>query len=836
MSRKIRNRTFAGPARKSVVSPAPTDARSIPKVKLWVFRVLFWLGPPFVFFVGLEIILRLVGFGYPTSFFLPARINGQDVMVQNDRFGWPYFGPDLAREPFPFAISRSKSPEAVRVFLFGESAAYGDPQPDFSLARILEALLSKRYPSRHFEIVNVAMTAINSHAILPIGRDCARQSGDIWVIYMGNNEVVGPFGTGTVFGSGFANLTLIRCNLALKATRTGQLLVRLVQRLHPQSASKREWGGMAMFLGNQVRQDDSRMQSVYDHFKANLNDILDAGHRAGAHVILSTVASNLKDCAPFASLHAPGLPDSTLNAWDRLYQQALDAQQANRPGEALEHLSQAAQLDNDYAALHYLWGRCCLALGRDAESLAHFTRARDLDTLRFRADSRINQLIREAAASRANQGVQLIDAEKKLAEQSSHGLLSDQFFYEHVHLNFEGNYSLALAMAGEVARVMPEHSEDHVTSGRGWASATECAQRLAWTQWSQFEGMTTILGRISDPPFTAQFNHAEQEGKLRHELDALAGASSQTELRQDVQSCQAAIAAFPTDWVLRKELALAQEKLGDFAGAATTWRNILAALPHYTEAWQQLGRDLAAQNQEPEAISALQQALRLNPASVGALSTLAEILAHQGKVVESIKNYESALKLKPYWGQAHVGLGKVLEAAGRAQEAERHFRQALENRVYTPVALNALGRLCFEKGWFSEAETNFTDSLRLNPFDASVQVNLGVTLLQLGRHSEAAGHFADALKLDPGLAEAHVRLGFELGRQGHDAEAATHFAEAVRLKPSLLEARLDLGIALLKQQRNAEALEEFNEVLRQDPKNPIALKNIQRLSGKPAQP
>ena len=45
------------------------------------------------------------------------------------------------------------------------------------------------------------MTAINSHAILPIARECARRDGDLWIIYMGNNEMVGPFGAGTVFGS-----------------------------------------------------------------------------------------------------------------------------------------------------------------------------------------------------------------------------------------------------------------------------------------------------------------------------------------------------------------------------------------------------------------------------------------------------------------------------------------------------------------------------------------------------------------------------------------------------------------------------------------------------------
>ena len=44
------------------------------------------------------------------------------------------------------------------------------------------------------------------------------------MIYMGNNEVVGPFGAGTVFGPQAPPLPLIRGSLALKSTRTGQLL------------------------------------------------------------------------------------------------------------------------------------------------------------------------------------------------------------------------------------------------------------------------------------------------------------------------------------------------------------------------------------------------------------------------------------------------------------------------------------------------------------------------------------------------------------------------------------------------------------------------------------
>ena len=56
---------------------------------------------------------------------------------------------------------------AFRIFVLGESAAMGDPEPAFGPARYLEMLLRDKYPDADFEIENVAFTAINSHVILP---------------------------------------------------------------------------------------------------------------------------------------------------------------------------------------------------------------------------------------------------------------------------------------------------------------------------------------------------------------------------------------------------------------------------------------------------------------------------------------------------------------------------------------------------------------------------------------------------------------------------------------------------------------------------------------------
>src|SRR5579859_5582675 len=192
--------------------------------KLWCFRLLVAIGVPLVVLGMTELVLRLVGFGYPAGFLLPTHRDGRNVFVQNDRFGWRFFGATMARIPVPFCLPQVKSSHTVRIVVFGESAAMGDPQPRFGLSRMLQAMLELRHPGTHFEVVNAAMTAIDSHVILPIARDCAAARADIWVVYMGNNEVVGPFGAGTVFGQQAPPLPLIRADLALKTMRLGQLL------------------------------------------------------------------------------------------------------------------------------------------------------------------------------------------------------------------------------------------------------------------------------------------------------------------------------------------------------------------------------------------------------------------------------------------------------------------------------------------------------------------------------------------------------------------------------------------------------------------------------------
>jgi len=419
-------------------TPAELSSRSLSRGKLWAFRLVAVLGLPLLMFVGLELGLRIGGFGYSTTFLLPDEIAGKKVWVSNPRFGWRFFGAQQARAPLSFSIPKSKAPESVRIFVFGESAAFGDPQPDFGLPRMLQALLSERFPATRFEVINAAMTAINSHSVLPIARACAKADGDIWVVYMGNNEVVGPFGAGTVFGSQTPPLATIRATLALRQTRTGQLLDAVARRLDPSPADKSEWGGMLMFKEHEVAWGDARLGKMYEHFERNLRDIIAAGRSAGVGLVVSTVAVNLKDCAPFASVSLSNLSQEQQTRWQGLWQRGLQARRTGNFSQALELFREADGTQGGVAELDFQRGHCELALTNTDNARAHLAKARDLDTLRFRCDSRLNEITRRVAGGREKDRVLLADAEMELARQSPDGTAGAEFFYEHVHLRSRG--------------------------------------------------------------------------------------------------------------------------------------------------------------------------------------------------------------------------------------------------------------------------------------------------------------------------------------------------------------------------------------------------------------
>jgi tetratricopeptide (TPR) repeat protein len=768
---------------KNAISEKP--ALKIPRRRLWLFRIFTPVAILLLVVGGMELGLRLCGYGYPTSFFLKTEIGGKDYYVSNDRFGYRFFPPALARMPVPMRMVAKKPAGTYRIFVFGESAAMGDPDPTFGAWRYLQVLLRERFPETDFEVVCVAMTAINSHAILPIARECARHDGNLWIVYMGNNEMVGPFGAGTVFGSRVAGIPLIRASLAVRSTKFGQLLNSLLQRWGHSSTPK-TWSGLNMFKEQQLRYEDPNRLRSCKNFKRNLNDILRAGKDAGVPVILSTVGSNLKDCAPFASLHSTALNGVQQTEWDGLYQQGILLESSGDFPGALKNYEQAAAIDPQYAELHFRAGRCQLALTNFEQALREFELARDNDTLAFRADSRINRIIQEAAEAKAHQGVYFLDAVKALAQSSPAKIPGNELFYEHVHLNFDGNYLLGRAVAEKTLKLLPKSI---LAQGKSeWASAELCDRHLAVSPWDRFRVWQENYSRVSEPPFTDQLNDVPRAKFYIEKLKELNAQMTEQTREQSRAAYKEALALSPDDYDLRENFAQFLDITGNLAEAPGQEQRVSELLPQNPMTPCIVGRLFVRLGNDGEAEKSFFRALTIRKDFVPALNEMGMLLANRRKTAEAAKYFARSLEIDPGSVTAYQNWGFMEQNEGDWNQAISHYQAAAHYQPNGPA------------DYFYHA----------------------VSLVVGHRGNEAFDYFNAAVRMDPNFWQARYFFGAELASEGKTQEAQAQFSEVVRSRPDFAPGHLNDGLTLAKLGELDRALKEFQIALRLNPADTVA--------------
>lgn len=763
----------------------------IPARRLWLFRIVAAVAIPLLIIGGLELGLRLSGYGYPTSFFLKTKIAGKDYYVSNDRFGYRFFPPALARTPLSLRMAVNKPASTYRIFVFGESAAMGDPDPSFGAWRYLQVLLRERFPGTDFEVVCVAMTAINSHVILPIARECARRDGDLWIIYMGNNEMVGPFGAGTVFGSRASGTGLVRADLAAKTTKTGQLLDSLRQRWGNRSSTPKIWSGLNMFKDHQLRYDDPSRLRAYENFGKNLQDIVRTGCNTGLPVILSTVGSNLRDCAPFASLHKTGLNENQKAEWDGLYQQGIALESAGNYPDALECYTQAATIDPQYAELHFRAARCQLALTNSNQALHEFELARDDDTLAFRADGRINKIIKDSADGSANKGVYFLDAAGMLAQNSPAEIPGNELFYEHVHLNFAGNYLLGLAFANQAARLLPKSI---LARGKNeWASAELCEQRLSISPWDRLRVWQDNYSRVSEPPFTDQINDVLRAKFYMAKLKELNSQMTEAAREQSRATYIEALKLAPDDYLLRENFAQFLDQTGDENEAVRQEQHVCELLPQSPTAYYRTGTLLIREGKTSEAADYFSRALAIRGDYEPALNDLGSIYANQQKTAEAAGLFNRVIQINPGNVEAYLNFGFMEQCEGKLDQAMALYHTAAELQPNGPAA------------FFYQA----------------------VALAASRRRDESIACFRNAVWMNPKFWQARYLLGGELASDGKIEEAQAQFSEAVHIRPDFAHAHLNYGVALAKLGKLDEALKEFQITLQLNPTNTVAQQNLE---------
>jgi tetratricopeptide (TPR) repeat protein len=747
--------------------------------RIWLARFALAVGAPLLLFTGTELALRMAGFGHPAVFFIPDDQPG--IFRTNPWFTNQFFPASFGLKPLNLRLPKEKPPGEFRVFVIGESAAMGVPEPGFGLAPQLRAQLRAAYPGRAIAVHNLGVTAINSHAILPIVRQAAEFRPDLFVVYMGNNEVVGPFGPSSVATTGVPSRVVIRANLFVRRMRFGQLVQRAMQALGQKGAALPEWRGMEMFARNTVAADDPRLEDVYANFAANLDEIIRLATRSGAKVVLSTVAVNVKDSAPFVSVHPAGMTAAQLGTW----------QQAVERGAFADALA----IDPQHAESHFQLAQTLAEKGEAEPARIHYLAALQWDALRFRADARINDIIRAAARS-APDRVALVDAAREMGAtvDSTVPPADSRFFLEHVHLSWAGNYELSRLLAAGAARWMPGERQP-------WLSPAACAAATGYTEFGH-AGMVMSMDRLtSRPPFTGQLTFAAARGQLQEEI----GAANRTVAVAGALPAMAATVAAARDndpentFLLFHEATL-RAQLGEFATALDLNTRLAAREPASPEHRAQRAFLLQQLGRTNEAEAMLLQSARDDPYYFQTYALLGWLWGSKGQWSRATEYFADLTVRLPGNLALRHAYAQALAGGGDWSGAEEQWRAILQSSPDDEEALKPLCGCMFKDGRAEAAIELMLAAHAYNPRSYANNSRLAQIYETKGDATRTIGFMRDLAASGPVNSMLHLNLAALLRQAGRPQEAV---------------AELQRAETLARAEGNAAALETIRQLMQE---------------------
>ena len=424
-----------------------TTTSTITPARRRVF-ILITIALPFIALAVVEIALRLFGFGgYPPFIRSVGTLpQGEQLCIVEPAASKPYFFANPTRpgyaEQSSFIMPKPK--DTLRIFIIGESAAKGYPQPrNLAMSEFLQTMLGDVLPQKRVEVINLGTTAVASFPLVYQVQDALRYQPDWFVFYVGNNEFFGAYGTASINAAGTMPLWALKL---MRAAR-GLALVQAVESVVRAGADENRTLMEQMIGQTFIACDSPLREAAARNLQANLGDMLDQVKAAGVAALVCTTASNESGLAPLGQDDVSNLSGAAQQEFNELLRQAAACSSA-QSAQAVELLGKAALLAPRSALTQFMLANAQANAGDLVAARKAFLLARDLDTMPWRPISVTEQAIRDTAAAR---GVLLCDIAFKFRNMSARGATDWELLDDHVHPSLQGQVQAARAMAQDVA-------------------------------------------------------------------------------------------------------------------------------------------------------------------------------------------------------------------------------------------------------------------------------------------------------------------------------------------------------------------------------------------------
>jgi len=637
---------------------------------------------PAVALLVTECVMRAAGFGYAPRLLLRQTLFGRAAWVINMKAGARYLGEAFGRGPLFQAVPAEKGSNTVRIVVFGESAVKGEVYSAVAVPAQLEVMVRSALPGCEVQVVNAGMPAINAWAVRDFARECRAIQPDVYVLYTGNNEFIGPYGAGRRGMLAYWP-PLIRARMWLASLRLFQLAHRVAERGGPPSTP---WEGMAACAQRQTSPDDPTLSLVVRNYEDNMRAIVTEARAHGIEAVVCTLAAQARGWPPFASRTRSATTGAVYATWAAAYDEASNAVQRGAWEEAARWYEEAAVHDDGYAEAAYQHAACLERLGVQQQAAECYVRAKDADALKFRPVSAQHAALRRVAAAAQ---VPLVDTAGLVegARWQTHG--TQALLYDHVHFTPYGSY-LAASNLCAVLLTMPVLRK-HAGDSAEVMSYDACMEYLGWTQPDEWDALGKTAQFLEQYPFSAQSDHSQRLARARAELQEAEALVMTAGLAHAIAVCEEMAARWPHS-------AAVQDKLGQAYAGARRY-------------------DAAAQ--------AYQRAINLNGTRVDTWARFGTLLCAAGRPHDALRLLSAAIRNGIALPQTYCNLASAHLAAGDARSARRAAETAIRRDRMSADAWYLRGCARAALHDTAGARADWEHALRLQPFHGPARQALG---------------------------------------------------------------------------------------------------------------
>ncbi len=671
---------------------------------------------PFVALAVLEGLLSLGGWFEPCRLLLPARHNGETYYYSNPAYGSLFFPRRDLPMPSPVWVREHKTPGLKRIVLLGESAAAGFPHPEFNLARTVEHIWRARHPEQPVEVVNLTMVGVNSYILRNFAREAMKLQPDAFILYAGHNEVIGPYGPASVFGRHISSINLARFNLWVRNLRLGRAVDALPVVWKGSKESLPRWMGLEEFKDTPILNRDERLDVMARHMEQNFRDLIDDAVDNDIRVLVAVPAANLTDWPPLGS---------------------EDSQYTDEEADALLSGGRGDLVSSAYQV--YRLAKTTAEEGRVDQAWTLYRRALDLDTFRFRADSRIRRVFQSFEGVWSSKDVRIIDVDLALHERNYRFSSDREYFCEHVHLTFAGRTAVSTMMTDGLMSLLDIHS----VSGSPVLSVADMAKRMLFTPMDEYAIWQEVWRLLSLDVFTGQ---PEGEERLAYIATTVRQLRSEITNHWNPSALAKAYAVAgelnPDDPMLDMIAGRNFMDLGEWGAARDALLKGLSRWPSYHSGWCDYAAVSMATMNLSEAARALDQAGRYSVDNPRLPALRGEWYARSGDYVQAQQALEIAVSNRPMHYHSLVNLANVYALQQMNRQAIDIYGRCIDLNDADALVLN-------NRSWLVASSTNFPPheyALALNQAERAVflqpdrpryQATLALSLASNNRRSEA---------------------------------------------------------------------------------------------------